>query len=179
MCTRKLLPLLLCAVHFAALKAQENGFCNDLLPVSLIKEVCGAPAFDVTVKTAGSVKETSTQCNRMYGKGTPDWFKDNLLLTVSPITANRTAREVIQNYAQGQERRPQFQYLTDLGDYGVRFAMPDKGAGDASRVVAFVKNGLLIELKDTYWSEQSSDSFIANIEQLQAIAERVAARILH
>ncbi len=179
MCTQKLLIWLFVAVYLPALQAQENSFCDDLLPISLVKEVCGASAFDVTVKATGIVKEDNSHCNRMYGKGTPNLFKNNLILLVSPITGNRSAKEVIESYAKGSERYASFQYLEDLGDYGVRFQQPDKGSGDTCRVVVFVKNGLLIELKDTNWGALDPEPFIMSIEQLQAIAERLAIRMVN
>ncbi len=168
------IPLLLC---YHLLPAQQGNFCDDLLPVSLIQEVCGEFAADVRVKVNSDVTENMANCSRLYGKGTPSPFKNNLVLQVSPISAKKNARELINAYARGAQQFFYFEYLPQLGDYGVRYLEPDQGSGNTCGVVAFVKNGLLIELKDTNWGDRDLNSFIFSIEQLQTIAEKMAANM--
>ena len=169
--------LVLYALFHANATAQNTSFCDELLPISLLQEICGAAATDVNVKITATANEDLSHCNRLYGKGTPNLFKNNLQLLVSPLNGGKSARDVIQDYAKSAEWYASFEYLAQLGDYGVRYLEPDQGSGSTCGVVAFVKDNMLIELKDTNWGDRDLNPFIFNVEQLQIIAEKIAERM--
>ena len=147
--------------------------CDALLPAAEVARLCGIPGGARAVPT--DFEQEGENCNRFYKASTGP--SESLAFIATRYSRDETARQAARVADDRDASTVEHARLPDLGSGGVRLHKRGDALGDRY-TVAFSERNVLVEVNANPAPYETNDLPVcASLDQLEAIARQVAARL--
>ncbi len=166
-------------VNELGIDTTPSPWCDEVFPDGLIHEV----AFDWTEpierRTSGWVAEEEGTCNRLYSAVGARLTDSLIFLVTSGYSAEGGVRNVEFIGEDAEAASWGFAWIDDLGHRGVKFFRLDPLNDMVGELnVSFAVGEWLVELKYMNWDDGLPTKFFQSIDEVEALARLIAARLV-